>query len=522
MRIALFNTVGLISCDGAHLISALLKRGGHSVKNILLARRGKGIRHEPDEIDLLHEILKDCDLVMFAVYTSFVVRAIQITEFVHKKYPGMKVIWGGPHCISAPELSLKYADGVCFAEGDVAIVDLVNKMESGADYLNTPNMAFKVNGLYKKNNILPPLHDMDSLPYYDYDLDNQFIFGREILPMTGENCRENYTTYPFSSPTFHIITSRGCPYQCTYCANVRHISLYGHIPIRFMSVNRVICELEYTIKRLGFIQQASFSDDDFLLRDNKQLEDFSKQYKEKIDLPFSCCVSANTFRKEKLEILLDAGLKIIELGVQSGSQRVVDEVFKRKIKVSKTKEILQQVEPYFRRYDLKVLLDFIIDNPYETKDDIIQTYQYIIDVPPGSVEVNMFFLVFFPGSPIYERAIKDGIINETSFEKTGRSYVVKSHVQYQKNYETALVVLALLLNRRLRLQRYFPRFVLRTLGSRPVRKIASLLPSKFYMVIIKGCRPLIHQNGRHLLLLWRSLKIIFREIVRGANSSENG
>lgn len=405
MRIALFNTLGIVSCDGSRLISSLLKRAGHSVKNVVLALR-ENLTYEPHELDRLHEILKSCDLVMIAVYTSYVIKAIQITEFVHKKYPGMKVIWGGPHCISAPEISLRYADGVCFAEGDVAVVDFVNRMESGADYFNTPNMAFNLNGSYRKNDVLPPLHDLDSLPYYDYDLDNQFLFDHDISQMTLEDFRKNCATYPFKIPTYIIITSRGCPYRCTYCANVRHISLYGHIPIRFLSVNRVLKELEYTIKRLGFFQRVFFGDDDFLLRDKKQLEDFAKQYKEKIGLPFGFCVSANTFRKEKLEILLDTGLKIIQMGVQTGSQRVIDEVFNRNIKVAKTKEVIQQLLPYCKMYNVTVLVDFIIDNPYETKDDIIQTYKYMISLLSEWVKINVFFLVFFPGSPIYERAVK--------------------------------------------------------------------------------------------------------------------
>ena len=69
---------------------------------------------------------------MFAVYSQGAAMSAQITEFIHTKYPGIKVIWGGPHCIAAPELSLRYADGVCFAEGDVAVVALVNSMERGS------------------------------------------------------------------------------------------------------------------------------------------------------------------------------------------------------------------------------------------------------------------------------------------------------------------------------------------------------------------------------------------------------
>lgn len=243
--------------------------------------------------------------------------------------------------------------------------------------------------------------------------------------------------------------------------------------------------MEYTIRHLGFFQGVAFGDDDFLLRDKKQLEAFAKHYKEKIGLPFVFCVSANTFRKEKLEIFLDAGLKIIQMGVQSGSQRVIDEVSNRNIKVVKTKEAIHQLLPYCKKYDLKVMLDFIIDNPYETKDDIIQTYKYIIDLLSRWVKFSVFVLVFFPGSPIYERAVKDGII-DSSFEKIVRFFGSRSKIQYQKNYETALVLFAAqVLNRRPRIRRYIPKFVLRVLGSRPARKIASILPPNFLLRIVQ-------------------------------------
>ena len=94
MKITLINATNKLSCDGSNLISALLKQAGHSVKNVLLAKQ-RDFPYRQDEIEQLHEIVKGTDLVMIAVYTSFAHRAIQVTEFVHKKYPGMKVIWGG-------------------------------------------------------------------------------------------------------------------------------------------------------------------------------------------------------------------------------------------------------------------------------------------------------------------------------------------------------------------------------------------------------------------------------------------
>ncbi len=142
MNIALISVSGRLACDGSRLISSILKRAGHNVKNIYLARREPD--YETDELAKLLEILPQTDLVMLAVYSNYYGRAVKITNLVHQKFPGRKVIWGGPHCIATPELSLKFADIVCFSEGDEAVVQLVEKIAAGEDYSNVPNMAFKV------------------------------------------------------------------------------------------------------------------------------------------------------------------------------------------------------------------------------------------------------------------------------------------------------------------------------------------------------------------------------------------
>ena len=129
MKIVLLNVSGRQSSDGSRLISALLKRAGHHVKCVFLSRT-QPLDYEPDELEPLGEIINEAELVMIAVHSSYAIRAVQVTEFVHKKFPGIKVIWGGPHCISVPELGLRYADGICFSEGDQVSVDFVNKLEA--------------------------------------------------------------------------------------------------------------------------------------------------------------------------------------------------------------------------------------------------------------------------------------------------------------------------------------------------------------------------------------------------------
>jgi radical SAM superfamily enzyme YgiQ (UPF0313 family) len=474
-----------MSSDGSRLISALLKRAGHNVKTIFLSRAASSI-YEADELNQLNHILNDTDLVMIAVYSSYVTRAILVTEFVHAKYPGIKVIWGGPHCISVPELSLRHADGICFSEGDQAVLDLVAKMEGNKDYTDTPNMAFNINGSYVINDPLPPFADLDSLPFYDYDLEDQFLLDRSIFPMTKDIIRKRHAYYPYNKPTYFFLTSRGCPNRCSYCNNSRYINLFGRNSLRFFSVDRIISELEHTLNHLDFFELLFFSDDDFLTRPIKQIEELAVKYKQKIDLPFIITTSANSFRKEKMEILLDAGLKCIQMGVQSGSQRIIDDVFTRNVKVSKTRDAVRQITPYKKTHDLDLLLDFIIDNPYETQNDIIQTYDYLVDLPLHTM-VNIFFLAFFPGTPLYDTALKDGFIEPYKEESSTFKFSTRDgiRVRYQQNYEMFLILLLRQLRLRcldhqFRWRKYIPRSVFRFLGSRPMRAMASCLPESFY------------------------------------------
>lgn len=481
MRILLINVAGQLSSDGSRLISALLKRANHRVQTVFLARL-EPLEYSLKELEALDDLISEAGLVLLAVYSFYAFRAVQITNYIHQRYPGLLVIWGGPHCISAPELSLQYADGVCFSEGDQAVVDLVNRIANQENYLSTPNMAFNVNGNSVINPVLRPFTDLDGLPNYDYDLEDHFLLDRSLFPISKKIFQERSAGYPYYVPILYLITTRGCPHNCSYCNNCRYLAMFGRNRLRFYSLGRILGEMEQILTHFDFFQLIGFGDDDFFFRPKQEIREFAEQYKKRIGLPFGIAISATTYKKEKLNLLLSAGLKVVQMGVQSGSQRVLDEVYHRRIKVSKTKDVVGQIAPLLKSKQLDLLLDFIIDNPFENPDDIIQTYNYLVELP-FEVKANFFYLAFFPGTPIYDRALQELIIKP--YSEQGFRFFTRGQIRYQRNYEMFLVLLVRYIQRHPRWRFVLRRSLLRTLGRNWARGIAAAFPASFYDRLIK-------------------------------------
>jgi radical SAM superfamily enzyme YgiQ (UPF0313 family) len=305
--------------------------------------------------------------------------------------------------------------------------------------------------------------------------------------MTRDLWWQNLTTYPFSKPMTWCLTARGCPHDCSYCNNCRYTEMYGRNKMRFRSVDNFLKEIKYNVDTFPSLELVGISDDDFMARPLKQIEEFAEKYKELIKIPFIIALSAKTYNDKKLEILIDAGLVGIQMGVQSGSQRVLDEVFNRNIPVKKTIEVVKKLEKRYYTNGLELYLDFITDNPFETQDDIIETYKYIVGLSHNT-RLNIFALTFFPGTPIYERALKEGIV-EPFGKTTFRSYRVRK-VLFQQNYATFLIVLIRMLQLTV-IRKYLPRKLLLSLASPFLRRVAKLFPDSFFLFQIRAVNYLI-------------------------------
>ena len=438
MKILLVYPNGKISCDGFRMISALLRRDGHQLQIVTLPKLYP-IEATEHELQLLGEFSIECDMVMMGVYSVNEYLAKQITQYLKYIRPERLVIWGGPHCIGTPEKSLQYADGVCYSEGDIAVPRFVQLYEAGdPTYLQTHSMAFRVSGSFQINPLMPLIEDLDSLPFYDYSFENEWLLNETLIPVTPEIYAKYCASYPFGDSSISILTSRGCPHKCTYCANIRYLKMYSQMKIRRNSVEHSIAELENMIQHLPNINNVSFTDDDFFLRPEREILKFVSLYKKRINFPYSIYLSANSFTEGKISLLMKLGSAFIQMGVQTGSQRILDDVYKRSISLKKVKDVFKSCKPYLENDKLTLLVQFIIDNPYETKLDVLKTYRFLVHLHKN-IFVNLYALSLVPGTELYKRALHDNHISSTDI-LASRDYKSRD-IKYQVNYPMLLILI---------------------------------------------------------------------------------
>jgi len=418
MRLTLIDPTHYTFNYGLRSLASYVLSHGHEV-NIVFMPPSEINTHckysEQAHADLL-EILKNTDIVGFSFVTNYIGQATALTRFI-KQATSLPIIWGGIHAMAKPEESLVHADMICMGEGEGALVDLMDKMSSGKDYSTTQNIWMNsANGIIK-NTPRPLVVDIDSLPHPLYDSSREYIINNErIVPLTIDLLKAKMTT---SKTYFQLendenfqyltMTSRGCPHNCTYCCNNLFIDLYKdqrNKLLRRRSVDNVIDEFKNAISNMPFINFISLFDDDFCATTTDYIVEFSDKYKKEINLPFKCNASPKSITKKKIDALVHAGLASVEMGLQTGSERVNKNIFKRNIfntQFLDAAKILSEHQQVVKYYDI------IIDNPFEDVDDKIATMRLLASIPKRFF-LSIFSLTFYPGTELYRRALNEKLL----------------------------------------------------------------------------------------------------------------
>lgn len=385
------------------LISAVLKKEGHEVQ---LLDSTFGLKDEQivQNINTFQPQL----IAMTAASNDFYY-AKYIAQLIKKIAP-IPIIVGGFHATIAPYDFIKYDcfDMVCIGEGEEAIKELAYYMERGNINYNTKNIWFK----REENLITNPLRkineDLDLLPFPD----------REIFDY------QKYINNNRGLATF--ISTRGCPYQCSYCINKTLINKYAGLGkyVRFKSIDYLLQEIKQVIQNYQ-VKEIEFYDDTFTL-DAKRVKEFCEKYPKEIGLPFYLNVRINAVTEEMFKMLRQAGCTRVNIGVESGDEHIRNHVLKRNM----TDEQIINTFRWAKAAGLETYAFNMVGIPFETKQSIQKTINLNRRLQPDRTGASIFNA--YKGTELYKICKEKAWLRE---EISKGSYFQSTNVKHP-NFST--------------------------------------------------------------------------------------
>jgi len=324
-------------------------------------------------------------VVGVACTTTTFSEALQIIKIVKKNNPKILTIIGGPHVTAVPKETLKRhkeIDVVVIGEGEYTFLDVVKRLEKGQrDFKNVLGIAYREKGKIVINKLRKPIENIDSFPFP----------VRHLLPV------DRYkppAKFPIKKPFMTVMSSRGCPNLCTFCSSK---IIFG-VTIRQRSAENVLQEIKEIVKKYG-IKEITFVDDTFTIN-RKRLIAICKGMKE-LGVMWTCSARVNTVDEEVLKIMKNSGCKLIEYGVESGSQRIL-----KNIKKGITVEQAIKAVKWTKNAKIMVCTAFMIGNPGENKKTIRKTIKLAKKLDPDMMQLSI--LTPYPGTEVYDIVKKKG------------------------------------------------------------------------------------------------------------------
>ncbi len=327
----------------------------------------------------------DADVVGLTAMTPTIGAAVEIARVVKESKPGMPVLLGGAHATLLPEETLATATGVDVVirgEGEKVIVDLLRALASSQSLDELPGITYREGG--EVISTLPATEnvDLDSLPFLAYHL----LPWRRYKP---------HPPHGRASPFAAIITSRGCPYHCSYCSK----PVFG-TKFRARSPLRVTDEIAYYRERFH-IGELAFYDDVFTL-DGKRAHGIAEGMLQKgLKIPWTCETRVNLVDRELLQHMKQAGCYAIAYGLESASPEILQTLSKN---IS-----LEQVEAAVRltrEAGIQTIGYFMLGSPGETPETVRRTIDFAKKLKLNFAQFAV--TIPFPGTELYDIYLRNG------------------------------------------------------------------------------------------------------------------
>ena len=318
---------------------------------------------------------------------------------IKKAHPEITVVMGGPYVTSDLDDAMQNP-GIDFAvagEGEIPIVKLLDALDSGKSTADIKGVAYSHNGKIIYPGMENFIDDLSSLPQIAWeriDLERYFFNKKRPTPMN---------LHVKSSRSAPILTTRGCPYRCTYCHN-----LFGK-KLRQRSVDHVLREIRY-LKEHKEVEEIEIIDDVFNLDLSRAREFCRRVIDEKLNLHFSFPngLRADRAPHDLIDLMVEMGTYRIVYAVESGSPQIQKEM-RKNLKLDKAREAID----YTASKGISVGGFFILGFLNETEEQARMTIDFACS---GKLSTASFFILApFPNTEIFHQAQTAGYkLSDTS------------------------------------------------------------------------------------------------------------
>jgi radical SAM superfamily enzyme YgiQ (UPF0313 family) len=323
----------------------------------------------------LHEFNPD---VIGITTTSLFMQYVRMTiEEIRKEYSeNVPIVLGGYHTTLNPDAAIqeKGVDAIIHGEGEYILADYLDALEQDRPLDGITGLWYKEDGKVFKNPKRPWIENIDDLPIPDYDLwediDKYFYFVGQLW----------------------LMGTRGCPFKCTNCSEEPMSRALPGRRFRVRNPRGYVEEIKYQwlkYKDRGFRMAHPF--DAVFTANEKWVKEFCDEYKNQgltDKLPFSVFTHGATSQEEKIRSLAEAGCREVRIGIESGNERVRNEVYGKHT----TNEQIREAFRNFRKYNIIVIAYNMLGGPTETRDILWETYNFNKELEPN----KPIFFIFRP------------------------------------------------------------------------------------------------------------------------------
>jgi anaerobic magnesium-protoporphyrin IX monomethyl ester cyclase len=326
--------------------------------------------------------------------------AVNVCDIVKKVKPGACTVVGGAHAGAIADKLVEQNQSVDFViqgEAELTFVELLAAIPNEGRIAGIDGLAFRADGKTRLNPKSKYIQDLDILPFparHLFDMNKYF---------QKASAHGNFKKSPYTQ----IISSRGCPFKCTFCALGNH---WGSKQ-RMRSAENVLEEIEFLVNTYH-IKELHFEDDNLTADKKRALRIFNGMIEKKFDLiwvvPSGMAVAS--LDEELLVKMKESRCYSVTLAIESGSQWVITKLMKKPVNLKKVPDMVKTV----RKAGLEVRAFFIIGYPDETKETIRETVEY-------AKRLELDWAVFSIASPIpntemYRSCVKKGYFKESDYD----------------------------------------------------------------------------------------------------------